>query len=1387
MNDERTWCIPYARRAHRRGVALVVVLAVLTIMALLALVFSVLVMMEASSSSLNLAGHQAAMIAESGREHAIAMLSFDAASSPGVTEPGQFWRRAFQAGPDGRSASFALGLSSNAAAGWRDARWIEVKNERGALVGRYAVLIEDEAGKINVNAASATSPDEQRAGVGTFELMLANGGDRGVPLSVQAAKRAVAGRYGADGKPGRAGFDDNFNAAECAGDELDNDADGFVDEQDEGIDDPAEYDPARPRWDDKPFASVGDFAHLCAPEGHVKPADLRQLESLATTQSKSTEEYWDIEDGAWHKMTNPNVMTRRQLQGVLARANMAEPFEKNERSMRGLISNLMDYRDYNSVLTTVGSEYGVEAICFNEIVAHDGSFTKEGNSDAFGYEDSEFVYRFGQWYNPYDVGGFNLGGSEDTYGWKVTSVGGPAGSRGVLVQGEQRNMPSTTVKLGGPSDALRAVSKCGEFLKMLDRDGWVVDMWKNGALCIQPSNGLYYTYPLAGNDSRDTLTVCYDTPEQYAALAAFGAGNKAARIETFWHSHWEIWCVFPEQTDKWVIPVRTYGSWKPPRDLYYYVQPCEGAFPGNVGEGVVGACATPNVYSAFSGSHPFKGYCRTMDVDGDPSSYSESQMPALTERELKGTTLKLPAGTTEMPLMIYNYLDRRAVRARNGLIPMTLTSSRDCGTGLGRKRTSGPSVFSKKSTVDVVYCMRPDVIELINVSHRPISVHNWRVVINTGSYADELGVVNSARRFNVKRALCEDDPNPAIAPGGYFYLTNNRFVFDSEYGNPAEGEWGSGPNERNLCFELPDYLWGMRYKVTRMTGSMTTLEGADWQPNQMQGETVEWLSSRPPPSDRNAVTGTRKSIIGNTRNAIDCYWSMEFHGVRVGDDALIIGLPRSGGFVSMTLKNEYGQITARTVEYGSVGLKELGMSTEKFDPTHYTWIKSQQPTIGGTDDRALNQSCRAAGKGKNMAFVKNNNYASIAELQRVRTSRDWENVGSGARGIGETKMLRAVAPFATMTAIRLDPEEEGVTLSGWLPAFGRVRVAAGNAVSAREAAWTANLWQGQTLRFLSGVLKGECFRIASNSVASAFVSGYSVPNDLQLKPGPDDLFALGPGYVSALFYSIRNGDVGIWEWKNKPIEHTAYGLYLFGLNDSIKTTEFLEENNNAEIEVAVYNYATRSFDALPSSSKSAVASGDAYDRTDDVSSRFRCDKNDGMFCGMIGPDHVSADSGIKLRITPRSLDAPGCSGMAWFDYACLVPASVVGKININTASPRVLTALNGVTPALARSIASGSDPAGRARLKPYRSIASLLDVGGMTVEQFGKNANLVTTRSDQFKIRIRAEVLADVASDGVFDTSSGDRLRAVKELSAVVERVPSANMPGGSRFRIVGQ
>ncbi len=50
----------------------------------------------------------------------------------------------------------------------------------------------------------------------------------------------------------------------------------------------------------------------------------------------------------------------------------------------------------------------------------------------------------------------------------------------------------------------------------------------------------------------------------------------------------------------------------------------------------------------------------------------------------------------------------------------------------------------------------------------------------------------------------------------------------------------------------------------------------------------------------------------------------------------------------------------------------------------------------------------------------------------------------------------------------------------------------------------------------------------------------------------------------------KNGDEGIWEWKNKRLSRNDYGLYLHGLNDSIDTTEFLEENHNAQLDVFAF-------------------------------------------------------------------------------------------------------------------------------------------------------------------------------------------------------------------------
>jgi hypothetical protein len=248
-----------------------------------------------------------------------------------------------------------------------------------------------------------------------------------------------------------------------------------------------------------------------------------------------------------------------------------------------------------------------------------------------------------------------------------------------------------------------------------------------------------------------------------------------------------------------------------------------------------------------------------------------------------------------------------------------------------------------------------------------------------------------------------------------------------------------------------------------------------------------------------------------------------------------------------------------------------------------------------------------------------------------------------------------------------------------------------------------------------------------------------------------------------------------------------YGLYVFGLNDSIDTTEFLEENHNAAIEVAAFNFHTRAYDTLPLQGEHTSSRGadDAYKIVRGIN-RHQCDKLDGFYCGLIHPQHISSDGGIRLKLTPHNLQSEMSSGFAWFDYAYLAPGVVNGKINVNTASHRVLSALNGITPALAKNIEQGTDSNGRAVLKPYRNITDVLDVQGIGPDTFGKICNLITTRSDQFRIQVMAESISDADSDGTF--TSVDKILAHTSLDVVLDRQKlSDDDPETTRFRLLSR
>ena len=178
--------------------------------------------------------------------------------------------------------------------------------------------------------------------------------------------------------------------------------------------------------------------------------------------------------------------------------------------------------------------------------------------------------------------------------------------------------------------------------------------------------------------------------------------------------------------------------------------------------------------------------------------------------------------------------------------------------------------------------------------------------------------------------------------------------------------------------------------------------------------------------------------------------------------------------------------------------------------------------------------------------------------------------------------------------------------------------------------------------------------------------------------------------------------------------------------------------------------------------------GDAYEI---VSGRtqHQYEKNDGAYVGKIHPQHISPKNGVRLQIVARGLNAKRCSGTAWFDFAYLAPGAVFGKININTASERVLSALPGVTPELAHNIALGFDNTGRAQLKPYKSLTDVLNVRGLTTEVFSQLCNLTTIRSDQFRVMITVQSLVDVNRDGIYHPTL-DRLGANAGREVIIDR-----------------
>jgi len=490
-----------------------------------------------------------------------------------------------------------------------------------------------------------------------------------------------------------------------------------------------------------------------------------------------------------------------------------------------------------------------------------------------------------------------------------------------------------------------------------------------------------------------------------------------------------------------------------------------------------------------------------------------------------------------------------------------------------------------KSGKNRVYFLRPDIIKLVNLSDKAISLKNWKIQANTYSYTfpTDIAKIDFVRRFSDKYGKNYEDANPTIKPHDYFYITDDIEIFAIEHGN-NDNIYGNSNAESIPAFEIPAHNWGCTFRINNLTNNTIIASNEDWQEHQLSDEIIEIFSQ----NISNDIYCFSAVIMESGSNYFKVDADLDLlKKVKKGDFVRLRGFPYKKGYLSYTLLDEYGQVCSRTTRNSHL-------------------IKDNNYTI------------------------KNAKFSSLKELEKVRDM--------------SSNILNAAESCFILEEIKLEAEEPGAHISGWKPTFSRSESdVSDNSFEFENPGWTTGLWKNQTLKILSGAQKGQTFPIENNTENSITVAGNSTEKEEKLSIKNGDLFSVGPGYSTPLFCATRSGEIGIWEWKNKNLSTNNYTLYIFGLNDATVTTEFLEENHNASIDVEVYNYKTKEFDRLKK--------------------RRKCGKQDNFNAGQVTPEHISENGDLKIKIIAHSINSKDNLGskLAWFDCAVLVPTDNLDK------------------------------------------------------------------------------------------------------------------------------
>jgi len=1330
------------------GIALVAVLAILVVLAIMAATFVTLMNIENKQSAVQMNSQQLSMLINSGLEHAKSILTVDEIEKV----------------PEEKAVILREMLNYS--------KWYSVKNKEGITCGRYRFKIEDEASKVNINKAFLLG-NSKGTGWDTGEINLPHA----LGVNKKIAKQLIDFKYGENHLPGIRGDDDQNNLILMA-DGIDNNANGIIDEDNEGIDDPKEYTPQHLKGDDRKFSSMSELA-LVIDNASNKKSPNDYSKTMSKLSNRAT--IYSIDKSGSRTLPNEipsdiNSITPRECRKLLIRANADSPFEPNASKQANLAVNIIDYRDENHVLSTLGSTYGVEAICFNEILANDESYTIAADKagvflqpqkywkDSYGSEDGgRLIYRVDMMYaaTPDDPVSYPSGAGyyynfDPRKAWRIKVINNKAILGNIKKSGSKITLtfPDVIGKYGKNAPKMEPFFKATAPMDLPGNQPWCKwgfgstvysydartyeNIYKEIISIMEKLNSVDGKRPrLPENYFANSLVNVYawsDNPRSYnpEAIGCFkilSGDQKSITIDS--RNVYDQSIKFEDQLKKIQMDFTSndlsisINSWNV-RTQVACVKKANTTFLLRAIRPESGRYFKVLVGRLPKGHLNNTGYPNDMGVSG----VIDGQY-TIDEKDFN---------------KYWAYNDNKPIKTKSdGWIKIMLTSSEK----VSRKANT-------RQWLGYFRILAPETVEMYNASATPISLANWRVICNTGSLATQIGIIRRTAYYDKKLRKRIIDNNPVVQPQGHFYLVNDTELFDSWYGN-EDNKWGSAADEEIPVFQMDEQNWGVSYKIKKArsvyaVGELITVDEENLDKDTFRGETIKFIdktNENDPNSWNNIFApvlfydyfGREINNLAPNEIALDMIGSDADFQKQIGNAVMVLGLLHSGGIVSLTLKNEYDQVCARTVDYGKVDREEFNVSTEKIDPTKTTWVKRDTPSIGGTETKAVNSAMSSHHNDK--FFIKNGPFCSVGECRNVSTGNDFERLGGSGNLSKGANALSAVSKYMCSSHIRLESCLGDVTRVGWEQAYDEVAKSSLTSVLGKKGGWKLNKWAGNTIRFLTGPLRGEKYPVIDNSKNTLNLSQKnstfiprSAPNRKALKPNIGDKFSIGPGYETPLCYTRKSGDSAVWTWRNMIPYPGTYNFYVYGLNDAIDTTEFLEENNNASIDVELWNYKNNIYDM--------------------IKKRGKYGKQDSFNAGKIKPENISVDGSIQMRLTAHNVTEKNTgsksgqavtgangkqSGIAWFNYVLITPVPVLGRVNINTASTRLLSSLPGIDKSLARNIFEGFDVNGKKGLKPYKNLGDLFKVSRMSPDIFERCVNLLTLDSSVFTVEVEAQTL----------------------------------------------